>query len=443
MVPLSKRENAAEMMVILTAFIVVNLVSQAFQKPILLNGGRGSDGVHYYAVAENLSKGCLPRAVAPYVYCIGTPLLASLVSSALRMDLIVSFKTINIVGNLVTVILLLLWLRRYLDNSKVRTLMVLLFVTQWLSPVRFVYFYPVYVDPWCFVFLLAGLLGIYSFVVKPTWLSVCYLALVSFVGTIFKESVFVIPLALLFSTDPLIQQGDSFLQRVSLAFARARRKLVPMSIVPLVCGVMGLLSVWLIASQTNDYSFFKAALKWAYRKPILTYLTAWFITFGPMMILPIYDWRRNFVFLRDNQYLLIYLSSIAVLGWVGGSDTERILYWAMPVVYLLMGRSLQNVSKFLSARLFLLLILAQLISQRVFLTIPDPTSVPVPVSYSFTLALLDRLFSYNNMWSYFCDPRVLFVYLFLCLSFSIVVALWLDNNVRRAPRPTEAQQKAA
>lgn len=441
--PSKRLENALEVIAILTVFVIVNLASQAFQKPISVNGGKGWDGVTYYAVAEHLSKAYRPKGEAPFVYRIGTPLLASLFSNALREDLILGFHTVNIVSNIITVALLALWLRLYLDNAMIRTAMVLLFVTQWHSPVRFVYFYPVYTDPWSFCFLIAGLVGIYSFRIRPTLPKMCYLALVSLAGVMFRETVLVIPIALLFSANPVIQQGDLFSQPVSLWFAKVIKKLTPMSICPLICATLGLLIVRLIALPTNDYSFLIKAFKWAYRKPILTYLTAWFITFGPLIIVAIYDWRQNVHFLRDNQYLLIYLASFAVLGWVGGTDTERILYWAMPVVYVLVGRSLQRISKLISVRLFLVLVLAQLISQRVFVTIADPAVAPIPLSRpfwsrSFAFAFLSQLTSYGNMWSYFCVPGTLFGYLLLYVSFSIVIILWLNYRAREVRSITES-----
>ena len=438
-----KRENVIELVVILTAFIAVNVVCCVFQNLNSLNGGKGSDGVIYYAVAEQLSKGFVPKASAPSVYRIGTPLLAALLSDALGTDLILSFKIINIVGNLITVVLLALWLRRHLHNVIVRMIMVLLFVTQWHSPVRFVHFYPVYVDPLSFTFLLAGLLLIHSFVARPKLLTTCCLSALSFTGVMFKEIVFVIPLALLFSTNFLIGEGDLFLQSASLWFVRALKKFTPRLVLPLICGAAGLVTVRFIGLGTGDISFLREAFKHAYSTPILGYLTAWFITFGPVIVLAIYDWRRNLLFLRDQQHLLIYLASFAVLALAGYRDTERVLYWAMPVVYVLVGRSMQNLSGLLTVRLISVLAVAQLISQRAFLSIADPTLTPTFAPHALIPASLKSLLSYCNMWSCFCDPRVLYIYLFLYLSVALLTILWLSRNARRQLMPFGSSPKAA
>lgn len=439
-----KRESVIELVVILTAFIAVNVVCCVFQNLNSLNGGKGSDGVTYYAVAEQLSKGFVPKASAPYVYRIGTPLLAALLSDALGTDLILSFKIINIVGNLITVVLLALWLRRHLHNVIVRMIMVLLFVTQWHSPVRFVHFYPVYVDPLSFTFLLAGLLLIHSFVARPKFLTTCCLSALSFTGVMFKEIVFVIPLALLFSTNFLIGEGDLFLQSASLWFVRALKKFTPRLVLPLISGAIGLLIVRFVAFRTDNLSFLREALKCAYSKPFLAYLTAWFITFGPVIVLAVYDWRRNLLFLRDNQHLLIYLAGFAVLAWVQGQgEMERTLYWAMPVVYVLVGRSMQNLSGLLTVRLISVLAVAQLISQRAFLSIADPTLTPTFAPHALIPASLKALLSYCNMWSYFCDPRVLYIYLFLYLSLSVVIIIWLSRNARSKLIASGSSPKAA
>lgn len=67
-----------EIIVVSIAFLLVNLASQHFQKTIVVNGGKGWDGVNYYASAEQISRGERPRAEALYVYRLGTPFLASL-----------------------------------------------------------------------------------------------------------------------------------------------------------------------------------------------------------------------------------------------------------------------------------------------------------------------------------------------------------------------------
>ncbi len=120
--------NTLEVLILVTAFLLVNILGQIFQKPISLNNGKGWDGIVYYSVAEQFLKGQQPRAGAPFVYRIGTPVLVSLF---FKEDLLLGFKIVNLIANGITVFLLLFWLRLNLLAWEVRVILVLLFITQW------------------------------------------------------------------------------------------------------------------------------------------------------------------------------------------------------------------------------------------------------------------------------------------------------------------------
>src|SRR5262245_40412899 len=94
-------------------FVVVSLIAEALQQPLRANHGQGWDGVRYHAMAENLARGERPRADVPFVYRVGTPLLAAGASRALGVDISSAFSVVNLVAGLLAVILLLRWLRRY------------------------------------------------------------------------------------------------------------------------------------------------------------------------------------------------------------------------------------------------------------------------------------------------------------------------------------------
>src|SRR3954463_3475474 len=115
-------------------------------------------------MALQMQHGQMPFAEAPYNFRIGTPFLASLLPG----DLLGSFRIVNIIANLLSVLLLMLWLRLYLSDWKIRVLLCVLFITQWHAPVRYVYFNPSYTDPWLFVVLLTGLIMIHHVQQKLT-----------------------------------------------------------------------------------------------------------------------------------------------------------------------------------------------------------------------------------------------------------------------------------
>ena len=361
-----KHELAAELIIALLLFILVNAVSQALQRPISHNNGQGWDGKEYFSVAEQFSRHQKPVAKAPYVFRIGTPLL---VSVFFKNDLFLGFKLINISGNLFAVILFVIWLRLYLNRRKTRILLTTFFVLMWHGPIRFVYYYPCFTDPWLFTFLLAGLIGINRIQARPVVARKLFLAVTAILGVVFREIALIIPVSFLVATNPVRQYRDFFSWALCKGVFRSAFR--PPVMILIGC-VFTFLLIKFAVSQNNSYSFIKTAVNWAYDKPLLTYLHAWFIAFGPVIVAAIYHWRGSLNFLIQNQFMLVYVLCFAVLGWIGGTDTERILFWGMPVVYLLIGKAMEDNRVLVqSLPVIVVMVVAQCISMRIFWMIPD------------------------------------------------------------------------
>jgi hypothetical protein len=420
MTTVKRFEPALELIIIVMAFIATNIATANFQQPITENNGRGFDGVYYFEVAQQFSDGLVPRSDAPFVYRLGTPFLASLV---FRENLFISFKVVNILANFLSALLLALWLRLYLHNFWIRIILVILFITQWHGPTRFVYFYPVNSDAWLFVFLLLGLLGIHKFSNRLNSTAVTLLGSVSLVGAIFREVTLVVPIALLFSSNPLPRMGGDWRSCLDLLMPRINRRLF-CSLVPLLFGLLGVFAVHVIASQTNHYSFIRTTINWAYNKPLLSYVHAYFVSYGPIIIIPIFYWRQTIDFLLDNQFMFVYLLCFMVLAWVGGSDTERLLFWGMPVVYLLIGMLIQEKMAILKYHGFVgCLLLSQFVSQRIFWNIPDyPNRYPTPIPI---LTVLSSRFQYFDLWSYHGSHMIQTVSLLQYIFLSAFLIVWL------------------
>jgi len=425
--PKEKRGNTFEVLIILAVLLATNIASQVYQLHITYNNGQSFDGVYYDTVAYQLSVGMQPSSDAPFVYRLGTPFLVSLFY---KDHLLFGFKVINIIANVLGVILLMVWLRLYLNDWRIRTLLVVLFITQWHGPVRFTYYDPTYTDPWLFVFLLIGLIGMQKIKDRPGLIAVGLLGLVSFIGVIFREVVLIIPIALAFISNPLPLWQDKPIAEPLAQVKRIIKKVYYPFLFPFVLGIAALLLVKSIASQSNDYSFTKAALDWAYDKPALTYLHAYFITYGPLLLLAVYSWRRVYDFLCQNQFMLVFLLGFMLLGWIGGSDTERFLYWAMPVVYLLIGIAIQeNKSLLNNPWLILVLAAATVCSQRLFWTVPDyPNAFVTPLPI---LSILSNKFQYLDLWSWFAQRSIQVISLAEYLALSAILLVWLRLRAGR------------
>jgi hypothetical protein len=412
---------ALEFAIVAGVFLITSLASQIYQLHITYHGGRSFDGVFYYQVADQIAHGRKPSSDAPFVYRIGTPLMVALFFEG---NLLAGFKVVNIIGNVVAVILLALWLRLFLKDWRIRTLLVALFITQWHGPVRFTYYDPVYTDPWLFVLLLIGLIGIQRVKAKSSVLVVMALGVLSFVGVVFREIVLILPISLAFTTNPILPFHEMVTAIANLRILQMIKKLNWQFLFPLVLSVAGLFLVRSIAYQTNNYSFTATALDWIYNKQASTYIHAYFITYGPLLILPVFSWRTIQRFLSENQHLLVFMLGFMVIGWIGGSDTERFLYWAMPVVFVLIGIAIQENKDLLKSPLLILFLAATTVcSQRLFWTVPDfPNRFKTPLPI---LSFLSSRMQYLDLWSWFGARPLELISLAEYLIVGAIILLWL------------------
>ena len=437
-----EKKGGLEIAIILAVFLITYIASEIYQPQITLNKGQSFDGVFYYQVANQISKGLKIRSEGPFVYRIGTPFL---VSVFFKNDLLYGFKVINIIANLFSTILFIFWLRLFLKDWRIRSILVILFITAWHGPVRFTIYDPTYTDPWLFVILLIGLILIeqvkrlvkknhssagpsnWSLIKVSIILIVC-VGLISFIGVFFREVVLIIPVALVFITNPIPHIHEVIHPLAYGQLKKMLKKPFYLSIFPLLMGIAAIFLVRSVASQNNDYSFIKTARDWAYEKPALTYLHAYFITFGPLILVPVYFWRRTLNFLRNNQHLQIFLAIFLILAWIGGSDTERFLFWAMPVFYLLIGIVIvENINLFKSPLLILLLVGSSICSLRLFWIVADyPNSFVTPFPI---LSILSNKFQYLDLWSYFANRSIQVKSLAEYLLLSGVILVWFQRRM--------------
>jgi hypothetical protein len=128
-----------------------------------------------------------------------------------------------------------------------------------------------------------------------------------------------------------------------------------------------------------------------------------------------------------------------VLGWIGGQDTERYVFWAAPVVYVLVGRAALELAPWLSRPLLAVIVAGQALAERVLLPVPqtqhfDPLTLPPDRSVADLLYVLTplRANEYFDLWSYWM-PRLAKVV--MLAEYGVVAAtivVWLLLARRRA-----------
>ena len=367
---------AVEFWVAIAIVVAVQAISFATQEPIAVNGGRGYDGSNYYEVAEQLRAGERPSGPERFVRRIGTPFLAAITGVD---DLIAAFRIVNVCAVLISTLLLVAWLRRYLDNLPLRLAVVCIYATHWLQLARFTTFYPVLVDAWSQTFCFAGLVGIAAYEREPSRGKALAISAISLAGVCFREVVLIVPLAFLLARNALPRVH----QWVPLALAAAALLAVNAFIVPTDAGF-----------TASEHLLARAAS----RSP-LTYGLGWMVAFGPALFLILFDWRKVVDFLKRHVWMFVYLLGVAAAGWAGSLESERhALNWGAPIVYLLIARAIQHHSRAVTrSGALVLLVAAQLLVGRLFWDVPQPAEGTVAGSPAMVLTPLGPATEYLDL----------------------------------------------
>ena len=150
-------------------------------------------------------------------------------------------------------------------------------------------------------------------------------------------------------------------------------------------------------------------------KPIWTWVLGWFFTFGPPVIALIAAGRSEVrALLRIRPEIGGHVAVCGVLGYIAGtgSDTERLLAWAAPAVYVLAGQAIAaRRAVLMRMRLLLaLLITVQIASSRLLWPIPveidqATTFASLEPGWSALVVIADKFLVidnyYSNLWSFY------------------------------------------
>lgn len=400
----------------LLAFVLLSLAYSASQ-PVDPSEGQGYGGQAYHAMAKAMPREFPPVAIAPHVYRWGTPLLAAGLAKSQDWVIAAGFDRVNLAFNALSVLLLTILLQRYVPSVVARALVIMAFMIEPHSPVRLSFVHPLAVEPAALAGLLAGLLAIDWFHSRPDPRRAVFLALLVSAGVVFHEAILIVGICVLFM--PASQPAGGWRERL-VTLDRTGAWL------PLVAGMASLAVVHAGVTVTpSDYSALAEALRWLTEKSLLSYGLAWFLVFGPLLVAPLFFWRSSAALLRERPAMLAYLLLCALAGWIGDGQTERLLALASPVVYILIARALPVAS--LSLSLLGGLAVMQAMSSRVMFPIGGPIAPP-----EVGTEIWERLgsptvawaLSYQNMWSQFCAPAMVPVYLlWYALTGGCVLAL--------------------
>jgi hypothetical protein len=392
---------------------------------------RLGDADEYFTLAEQLAAGRPVTASAPFASRVLTPWL---VATCCPANIQQGFLIVNIIAGGLGAVVLAWWLRRFVGDWRVRVLVTAAYIWEWHGPVRIPYYSPAYVDGLVLVFLPLGLIFVERTAERPSRLNVVSLIALTGVGVLAREIMFLVPVSALLHRG--LWERTSGVRRATVLGG------------PIAAAIA---ATWIVRRGTHPrvaYSFAEAVGYQLTHKPLFSLGLTWFMTFGPVIAIVLYDWRNAVAFLRRHQHLAAYLVFCAGLAYVGGTDTERLLIWAAPVVYVLIGRAIErNRTVLAGGALASALLIAQLISERVFWGIPDQGSAvtalaDIPGMLPKAYSILNRLFViddfYWNLWSNFGSRPFHLLLLMLYVAFSAVVVVWMrfrSTDQDRHPAP--------
>ena len=378
------------------------------------------DSDEYFLMAQQFAAGDGVTAAAPYAYRVLTPWL---VATCCAGDIQLGFLVLNLLCGIALSILLIYWLRHFIQHPGIRVLMAAACALQWHAPIRFVFYYPAYVDPLFQVFTVAALIAAERLISGPSMTAgIAYTLLVA-AGTLARETMMIVPASAVIGCA---------ISREPSAALRARWATVAM-----IAGGLTFIAARAIVDPRGGYRFLDAVALHLTNKPIDSLLLVPFIAFGPMIAVVAYDWRGTWDFLKQRADLAVLPVLCIALAYVGGHDTERYFFWAMPVVYLLIAQSIERQSRVLSsAAVAATLAAGQLLAQRVFWAVPDPGSAVTPLAEVGGLerlyAIANRVFVIDdfhwNLWSNFGSRPFHLVQLAFYLALSAVIVLLMRRS---------------
>jgi len=364
------KKNFGLVLFALIVSVATILISHLVQPQISYNDGLGWDGVKYTKIADDFIDGETVSTKAPFVYRIGVPYLASIISPN---DTTQGFLIINWLFSIMNAVLLALLLTRFTSKKWIVYFLTLLFITQWHNFFRFGSFYPVQVDALAIAIILLSL-----FVLLKEGISkrdIAAISVLTLVGILVRE-VAVIPALLLLLKSFGVSAFDI---KATKANWKSNRRLIRTGVfIPLLVFLVVTFFIRLIVEPTNSYKFYNAAIGGLYTKAFFTYLHSWVVSYGTVIFIPILFRNEAKQFIKSNPVMSNFLLIVIVLSFVGGADTERLAYWGFPVIYAMIAYVIDKAKVEKSYKLlFALIIIAQFFAQRLLFIVPDYPSATV------------------------------------------------------------------
>jgi len=341
----------------------------SFSQPaISLNDGHPFDSQSYFKMAKQAAAGESISELKPFAYRVALPYL---VGTFFKNDLDLGFKVLNLGFGLLTLILMIDYFKHFKLRNVTILVLLILFVVNPNSVFRFSQFIPAYTDPAGLFFVL--LFMVMGYRVKNITISMGFgLLVLAFIGVLFREIALSGVLVFIYAQCFELKARSPF-----LAVDLTKKLLI--CCLPLAGALWGIFLTHRVINATGGYLFsdtIVGVISQLANQPSI-YFVSWLTAFGVIPVVLLIGLNRKIlIFLRENQSVTVFLLGSILLSLVSGFHTDRIVFWSYPAVLLLFGYFIENSPVTDSSLSFKLLFymplgIVQIISNRVFLSIPD------------------------------------------------------------------------
>ena len=341
----------------------------SFSQPtISLNDGHPFDSQSYFKMAKQAAAGESISELKPFAYRVALPYL---VGTFFKNDLDLGFKVLNLGFGLLTLILMIDYFKHFKLRNVTILVLLILFVVNPNSVFRFSQFIPAYTDPAGLFFVL--LFMVMGYRVKNITISMGFgLLVLAFIGVLFREIALCGVLVFIYAQCFELKARSPF-----LAVDLTKKLLI--CCLPLAGALWGIFLTHRVINATGGYLFsdtIVGVISQLANQPSI-YFVSWLTAFGVIPVVLLIGLNRKIlIFLRENQSVTVFLLGSILLSLVSGFHTDRIVFWSYPAVLLLFGYFIENSPVTDSSLSFKLLFymplgIVQIISNRVFLSIPD------------------------------------------------------------------------
>lgn len=387
-----------EVLICTILFLAICFIYKGQQR-VTLNKGQGWDGAHYYPIAEQIQEGAtIIEGELPYINRLGTLFLVGTYSRVMGIDLLDSALIINLTGIFVATILLLIWLRIFIDIFWIRALLLLLFMMNWQVPLRWSFYCSMSTDAWGAAFFVGGLLLLH--LIRKAYNDntsivgyVVAFSLVVAVGNLFRESNVALAFAIFFILNPLkglninrstltVAHGVGIIRKMREMYLVKQTSILFLPIVSVIA-INSIVSHYKIIDPQNGYSYIRAVFTWFYEKSLPEYVLGICIAYGPLILLLPFYFKEFKAFFRERQELFLLLIISLIFGFIGGSDTERITFMSsFPILFVLIGMAIKYIYDSSQKWWLYVLLILQTIALRFYWALPDypsdASNTPVP-----------------------------------------------------------------